>query len=1289
MSSPTIVQSTTRRRLRSWRAAARVGALASVFLGGEAMAQLDTNPPLQNVMLLVDTSGSMAFANDGSKVRCAEVDATLAEEPKGTSQKDRWTQLVEVLTGDVQGFNCYAQDRASAAFHDEFAMNGNDSYDFNYHVPYHRILSGAASSNSCTIAPGILPASPLAWGTTPFRYHTTFSPAAACTNFQQAQTGLLDSYRDRVRFGLMTFDTSVDAGTGISGSSSADYATGNAGTWSYFLNWRGNADCNSNASCAKGRPAGCATTTPLEVGARNAGAPPWEGRMVPFGPPSAALAAMQTNNDHIQQVLLSVRPFGATPINGLLSDARDFFRSDVDDDYVNGGTCSATGAGDGCFGPKRDKFVSQGCRKNFIILLTDGEPNLDLRPHCEGTANGHDGICPYTDKSFEIVRSLAHPSSGADPILTFVVGFAVSNVDAGQPTPVDCSAISSSGSTFDPSNLCGPGHDPKLNACCTLAQIAFEGGTNNAYFATDATTLRSALSDILRRLYPAVSTRTMPVFAQSAASANGGAFTFTSAFDTTNPDIWGGQLTRKRTKCLPTPGPGGSTILEATDVPQKAEEGDFFTDNLNATDSSHPRNFYTVVADDVGGSRFSERSIRPSTTFASNPDGVGTASGTAVKGTLSDFAAQVPAAAMNVTQSACTAPTVASADACASRFMQWELGADVGTGRVRKNRLGAIYHSVPAIVTAPNEFLRDESYQQYALAQAKRPPILYTGTTDGQLHAFKVGGYSTADTDQVEVKANNELWSFLPPAVLPRIAAQYPDIQQVILDGAPVVKDVVFERTSAHAKSGGAAALWYSVLVSSFGSGGTGYFALDITNPVPKSGDANTGPKLLWQLTTDGAGNRLFGKRGGTPAIATLFFTPIGSSDPPKEIAVAILPGGESDGPIAGSCDQAATAELAELVDPAYPPRPKVRCWAEDAARSLTVVRLDNGEIVRSFRATRDTPNIAALLTRSRTALNVYTQLNAPISGQPVVYPAITGAVSDRGYVGDRDGMLWRLDFASTDPREWSMKLFFDAYSKVDGDPSQRGQPIATAPVLSVDRLANVTIAFSTGDQETFLPQGADNAFLAASNMKNYLFSLIEKPNGTKVRSEAQWFDPNLTGGKRVSGPLSLFESTLFFTTYTPATSASDVCQSGQSRLCFLHYIEPKVRDTTGTGDPTKGGKPVDPFEAGALTTAIDPNDPNYDGCTDFETAPGVPSRAIVFGAGITQTPTCSADATYNDPYLGQAQGSIATNITPGSFKLVVQQGGTSSTGTVPTRTFNLKQPVASTRIDSWAAVVE
>ena len=1232
-----------------------LGALALLTASGPANAQIDTNPPLQNVMLLVDTSGSMEYANDGSKVACDQVDATLTGETKATSQKTRWTQLVEVLTGDVTNYSCYTQDRSSTAFRDEFRLGGNNSYDYNYHVPYHRIVSGTGAAGLCTIGAGVVDANPFLWGTTPWKYHLYNNTATACNNFQQAETGLLDSYRDRVRFGLMTFDAAVDPGTGLNGTT-ADYVSANAGNWSYFLNWRSNPTCSSNASCAKGRPAGCATSSSMEVGARNASAPPWEGRMVPFGSPVADIATVRSTNQRIQQVLASVRPFGATPINGLLSDARDFFRSDVDNDYVSGTTCNTT-TGAGCFGPSKDGYVAQGCRKNYIILLTDGEPNLDLRPTCEGTSSGIAGVCPYTDKSFEIVKDLAEPTGGQTPIKTYVIGFSVSTVDAGQPSPVDCSKISTkgtggSGDTFDPKGLCGASMDPKLSTCCTLAKVAFYGGSTNAYFVSNATELRAAMASILRGIDAKVSTRTMPVFAGAANDSLGGAYSFFSSFRADQADVWSGVLERQRTKCVPEAS-GTSTIIKPTDLPIDASLGDKFSENVSAADSSHPRTFYTVIPDVVAGLQWSDRSIRPSIP-SSNPDGIGIQSGTLVSGTNGDFfAPKIPATAMKVSRTACTdKPVPATDDACAAMFMKWELAVDNGPYVKRTDPFGAIFHSTPILVGPPSEYLRDESYTQFMADQAKRPPMLYTATTDGQLHAFKVdvSPADKTDTFTIDKKVNNELWSFFPPAALPRIPSQYPGTEQVITDGMPVVKNVVYVRSDADAKSGGGSAKWRTVLVSGFGGGGPGYFALDITNPVIKQNDATTGPKMLWQLTTDDAGNRLFGKRGGTPAIATLFFGPGGID--PKEYAVAILPGGDSDAPLAGECNQLGTSDL---VDSSKPARSKVRCWADDPARSLTIVRLDTGEIVRTFRAEVDGP--ASIHGRARDNFNKFTPLNAPISGQPIPFPAMGGEVSDRAFVGDRDGMLWRVDFASPNPLEWKMQLFFDGYT---GQAYNDGQPIATPPILSVDRIGNVTVAFSTGDQETFL---------ATTGMKNYLWSILEKPTGTPpvFKSESQW-SLLLNDGERISGPMSLFTSTLYYTTYLPPPfGAQRNCSAGESRICAVHYLLPR-------GSAGEGGAVARPL----LNTETDP-------CLQF-------GESIIFGAGITQKPTCNQETTYNDPYLGSGTHTQLTNVNPGKFNLIVQTGpsGNKPTGgEVNTRTIELQPPLTSTRIDSWAAVVE
>ncbi len=121
-----------------------------------ARAQVDVNPPLPNVMLLVDSSGSMEYKSS---------DATFpACDPNGNtpSEKSRWLELVEVLTGSIQDYRCETVDRNSTAFKNEYSLAGTLPPDANYSNPYHRPLSG-----TCTPGPAFCRPTPTTSQRTP------------------------------------------------------------------------------------------------------------------------------------------------------------------------------------------------------------------------------------------------------------------------------------------------------------------------------------------------------------------------------------------------------------------------------------------------------------------------------------------------------------------------------------------------------------------------------------------------------------------------------------------------------------------------------------------------------------------------------------------------------------------------------------------------------------------------------------------------------------------------------------------------------------------------------------------------------------------------------------------------------------------------------------------------------------------------------------------------------------------------------------------------------------------
>lgn len=1217
--------------------------LALLGLATHANAQVDVNPPRPNVLLLVDSSGSMEYKTSITK------EPTCVATGTG-SETSRWIDLVQVLTGTIKDYRCQEIRRSSPDFKNEYQITGAtpsdglNPRDYLYPIAYHRPMSGtcAPTPDRTNNAVG-------------FCKNTaskpcTFGSADKC-DFVEAEKGLLDTFASEIRFGLMTFDTLPDASKDM------------VGTWSYVY-----------GSKAVGAPVGCTYVSDQEVGARNATAPMWEGRMVAFAPPDTLNEGNEilTRNQKIQQILLATRPFGATPIAGMLRDAQDFYWNDPKPDGTT-------------VGPKDDPFVTGKCRDNYIILLTDGEPNMDLRPFCQGTnpvcGSETDACCPFK-KPEDIAWALAN--DGSKPkVKTFVVGFAVSTATTDGGATVACDKLSKDDLT-SATGLCATNTSSSLKICCTLNRIAYNGGTTNAYFASNVEELNSSLSKILSEASKGTTSRTFPVFASSSASSSGSTtFRFYTSFvpKIDGSGLWQGVIERQRFVC-----DGSSTTPLAKPIDKDA--GDDFVANVNSS-SSTERKFHTVVGTVVGAAINSTNSIRPNLQSSAQPDGAGTYNGTQVNGDATALPAKVPPAAMSIASTSCRAESGTDDNSCRDRYLQWVVGGNNGTkykrcatpGTDTCNLVADVYHSVPAVIGTPNESLRDEGYQQFSLSDAKkRPLVLYTSTNDGFLHALKVASNDSTETSpvaKVQAKGNNELWAFIPPAVLPRIPGEYPNVHRKLLDGAPIVRDVAGTKTSSGIgyvlerdlrTIAGPTSSWRTVLVQGFGGDYPGYFALDVTDPVG-------GPRFLWQLTTDDAGNKLFGDSSGTPTITTLYFTPYGGTSP-LEIPVALLPGGDGGTPPSTlatdpGCDRANPNPTG--FDTTTRPRTKVPCYTDDGAaanraaarrgRSLTIVRLDSGEIIRTFR--RSTTDAPASISTRVTATN----FDSPITGQPVAYPGWTGSIADRAYVGDRDGTLWRVDLSSTDPTKWETKLFFDAYTGMNW---YEGQPIATTPVISTNEDGRVVVLFSSGSQEDLV---------GTSSSTNFVYSLYEQATSTydtAVSPKVNWYE-KFTGGKRVAGPLSLYASNIYFSTYTPP-AGNQACSSGSSSIWGMHYVTKQDSSYTSKGGKAALPKNGDPDSTERVQEIVP------DGTL-------IASDSTIFGVGVAQLQSCytTGDA-ITDPYFGTTYSPIKDS-SAAQTQLVVQTGkaGTSSATGSSTNTATITLPRQNTapRITNWALVME
>jgi type IV pilus assembly protein PilY1 len=149
--------------------------------------------------------------------------------------------------------------------------------------------------------------------------------------------------------------------------------------------------------------------------------------------------------------------------------------------------------------------------------------------------------------------------------------------------------------------------------------------------------------------------------------------------------------------------------------------------------------------------------------------------------------------------------------------------------RVRSSLLGdiinssVVYSGVPAIGTT------GAAYAAFRTANASRTPAVFAGANDGMLHAFNA---STGD----------ELFGYIPSWLAPNLPAltdpTFATTHKNYVDAPIAISEAQVAFTAANAATD-----WKTVLVSGTGGGGSGVFALDITDPT-----AFDATKVMWEF---------------------------------------------------------------------------------------------------------------------------------------------------------------------------------------------------------------------------------------------------------------------------------------------------------------------------------------------------------------------------------------------------------------------------------------------------------
>ncbi len=293
------------------------------------------------------------------------------------------------------------------------------------------------------------------------------------------------------------------------------------------------------------------------------------------------------------------------------------------------------------------------------------------------------------------------------------------------------------------------------------------------------------------------------------------------------------------------------------------------------------------------------------------------------------------------------------------------------------------------------------------------------------------------------------------------------------------------------------------------------------------------------------------------------------------------------------------------------------------------------------------------------------------MTGTPVVYPDTPGAIAQKFFIGDADGTVWRFDLTDTNPQNWTGLLYLDPYNKtVDTSPTAwaDGQPIQIPIVVATDLLGAVVVGIGTGDQETYTTTGT-----------NYVYSVTEKPDPVPnlLRANVNWYVP-YTNGERVSGPMTIFNNTLYWSTFAES-SGGNVCSGGTAKMWGRDYELLSRRPISlraalrGCSLPWRRR----PYLRSSSSRR------RYDPTLVGKLIPGV---------SVNVTPACAdTSQTVTDQYTGGVH-TMANYVTPGSYSLFAQVGGKNASGNGAansTFTVSLPSPTTSAVVDSWAAIVE
>ena len=436
--------------------------------------------------------------------------------------------------------------------------------------------------------------------------------------------------------------------------------------------------------------------------------------------------------------------------------------------------------------------VTAACQQNFVMLVTDGLP----------TGNTSGNLYSAADRTNTCAWSTATNTCTTGSFGVAATD-AITSTDALRKTTVSGMTSTKKDGTgavtgnYDVQTYVVALGDTVANATAmsVMDAMAYNGGTEKAMAANDATAMSTAIANIANDITGKTSSGAAVAVANAHITSADNA-SYSSTYDSAT---WTGDLNSFAID--PVTKVTSSTSLWTAGTAQT---------QLNLRTSA---NRYIVTSIDtagsIGGVQFQPTSATTTTKLS------------VAQQTLLNTPTYTDGAAVlaylrgdRTNETAAVAPPLPY--------------------RTRFKLLGDIVNGEPVLLRAPSANYADTGYSAFKTAQAARTRTLFQGANDGMLHAFVAA-------------TGAESWAYIPNLVmadLNNLSRKPGFTHKYYVDGTPVVADVDFKQVDGVSGSG---TDWRTILVGGLGKGGRGYYALDVTNPIASS-EADAKSKVLWEF---------------------------------------------------------------------------------------------------------------------------------------------------------------------------------------------------------------------------------------------------------------------------------------------------------------------------------------------------------------------------------------------------------------------------------------------------------